>query len=201
MKHRWLMPALVAALVACLVGCNGQIGIAPAGEPAAQTPASQKPTQELTSEPTQEPKPSSEPEPNPDSKIVEKYGVGEPAEINEVTVTLTQVEESAGEGLYKPGDGDIFLLCHFNIENNSDEYLPISEALSFAAYVDDYITYSSSSATLSSPENGLYVVVDAGRKVRGVVGYEVNQDWNVLEIIYKTDVHSDEGLIFRVEKG
>ncbi len=192
MKKRWSTLVIALALVAGLAGCDTQEkSDAPsttdkvvATEQAVSTP---DPTQEPTPEPTEEAK--------------DGYGVGERAEAEGVAVTLREVEESSGSDFFKPEDGKVFLICHFDIENNTDEELAISSILSFNAYVDDYATSLSLSATVASSDTQLDGSVAAGKKLAGVVGYEVAQDWSELEVTFKPNVWNDKGLKFVAEKG
>ena len=56
--------------------------------------------------------------PKKDEKTV--FLVGETAELKNVQVTLKSVTESTGSAYNKPADGNVFVLCEFDIANNSD---------------------------------------------------------------------------------
>lgn len=127
------------------------------------------------------------------------YGVGERAELNDVAVTLTEVEESTGSQFFTPEDGKVFLLCHFDIENNSEEELAVSSILSFEAYVDDYTVSQSLSATTSSKAQQLDGSVAPGKKMAGVIGYEVDANWSALEITFTPDVWNGKDLTFTAQ--
>lgn len=192
MKKRWLTLAVALALVAGLSGCDTQEKPdAPSATDKSIATEQATPTPDLTQEPT--------PEPTEEAK--DGYGVGERAEAEGVAVTLTEVEESNGSDFFTPEDGKVFLICHFDIENNSDEELAISSILSFDAYVDDYATSLSLSATVASSDTQLDGSVAAGKKLAGVIGYEVAQDWSELEVTFKPNVWSGKGLKFVAEKG
>lgn len=168
----------------CLALCLGLCACAGNGEmPQGGTPSSQEPVQ--TAEPTPEAK--------------EGYAIGEQAEVKGVTVTLTQVEESTGSQFFEPEDGKVFLLCHFDIANGTEEDLAVSSMLSFSAYVDDYAASISLGALAASSESQLDGSVAAGKKLAGVVGYEVDKDWSKLEITFKPSVWSGKGLTFIAE--
>lgn len=188
MKRKWLTLALALALAVGLFGCDM--------EEKTDTPNATGGT-DATSQATPTPEPASEP--TPEAK--EGYGVGERAERGDVAVTLTEVEESAGGDFFTPEDGKVFLICHFDIENNSEEELSVSSILSFDAYVDDYSTSVSLSATASSSETQLDGSVAAGKKMAGVIGYEAPEDWSTLEVTFKPNVWSDKGITFVAEKG
>ncbi len=129
------------------------------------------------------------------------YGKGETAEIEGVKVTLLDVTENTGSEYLKPKEGNVFLLCEFEIDNQSSDEVAVSTALSFECYVDDVKTTLSISA-LSSKEDKeqLDGTVAAGKKMVGVVGYEVSEDWKDLSLSFKPDVLSTDKLIFETSK-
>lgn len=179
----------VGSSLLCLVLCLSLCACA-AGEKKVQddqTPTA--PVTEQTAEPTVEPTP----------EVKDSYGVGEAAELDGVTVTLTQVEESNGAQFFEPEEGKVYLLCHFDIANDSDEDLSISSLLNFDAYVDDYAVSMSLGATTSSAESQLDGTVAAGKKMAGVIGYEVDASWNELEITFQPDAWSGEDLTFTAQ--
>lgn len=124
------------------------------------------------------------------------FGVGDVAELKDIQVTLTSIEESSGSQFLTPDSGNTFLICHFNIENNSQSDIGVSSLLSFSAYVDDYATSLSLSAIASSAASQLDGSVAAGRKMAGVVGYEVPEDWAELEIHFTPNFWSRKDIIF-----
>lgn len=178
---RFRFVALCLALCLGLCACDGD-------REASQSPTSDQagntPTQEVTAtaEPTPEPK--------------TEYGVGERAELKDVAVTLTEVEESTGAQFFAPEEGKVFLLCHFDIDNGSDKDLAVSSMLSFDAYVDDYTVSQSLGAVMASDAGQLDGTVAAGKKMAGVIGYEVAADWSEVEITFTPDVWSGKGLTF-----
>lgn len=193
MKMNWTALVVTLALMAGLPGCA--IQEKPEGavttdrvEVTANAPEETKATEQATQAP----------EPTEEAK--DGYGLGEQAEAEGVAVTLTEVEESTGSDFFTPEDGKVFLICHFDIENNTDEDLTISSILSFDAYVDDYATSMSLSATVSSSEPQLDGSVAAGKKLAGVIGYEVAQDWSELEVTFNPSVWGKKTLKFIVEK-
>lgn len=192
MKKRWLTLAITLALVAGLCGCGAQ-----EKSDAPDTTDRDRVTEQATPAPD----PTQEPTPEPTEEAKDGYGVGERAEAEGVAVTLTEVEESGGSDFFTPEDGKVFLICHFDIENNSDKDLAISSILSFDAYVDDYATSMSLSATVAASGTQLDGSVVAGKKLAGVIGYEVPQEWSELEVTFKPNVWTGKGLKFVAEKG
>lgn len=127
------------------------------------------------------------------------FTVGDKVELNDVIVTLVSVSESTGSEYITPSDGNIFVICEFEIENNSTADIAVSSLLSFEAYFDDYTTQMSLSATVSSDVAQLDGTVAAGKKMRGVIGYEVAQGWNSLDIRFTPDFWTGKDIIFVYE--
>lgn len=146
---------------------------------------------------TSNPSISSSPVPT-DQPLV--FGIGEVAELKDIQVTLTNVEENNGSQFLAPASGNTFLICHFNIENNSQKDIGVSSLLSFSAYVDEYSTSLSLSAITSSDASQLDGSVAAGKKMAGVVGYEVPEDWSELEIRFTPDFWSGKDIVFSASK-
>ena len=117
---------------------------------------------------------------------------GETAELNGVKVTLAEVKESKGSEFVKPKDGHVFLLPTFEIENGSDKELNISSMMSFEAYVDGYATNLDISALTEKDGEQLDGKVAPGKKMKGVVGYDVPADYKELEIKFKADLLGKE---------
>nr|WP_162990827.1 DUF4352 domain-containing protein [Maliibacterium massiliense] len=107
--------------------------------------------------------------------------------------------ETAG-ALIKPEAGNVFLLCKLDIQNNSDRELAVSSMMSFACYVDD-TKVDISIPTLGSKgsEAQLDGSVAAGKKMSGVLGYEVPEGGK-REISFKPDPLKTQQLVFAAEK-
>lgn len=112
-----------------------------------------------------------------------EVNVGVPAEIDNVIVTLKNVIETSGSEFNKSAEGNVFAICEFEIENNSDHDVNVSSILSFEAYCDDYAENLSLAALAEKgSKNQLDGIVASGKKFSGVVGYEIPADWGKLEI-------------------
>ena len=125
------------------------------------------------------------------------FSVGDTAMLNDINVTLVGVFESTGSEYFKPADGKVFIQCEFNIENNSKEDLAVSSLMCFDTYCDDYACELSISAMVE--DNGkaqLDGTVAPGKKMNGVVGYEVPENWQELEIRFTPDIMSNKSIIF-----
>ena len=68
----------------------------------------------------------------------QKFKVGDSVELKDVVVKFIGVTENTGSQYNKPADGNVYILCEFEIINNSKEELAVSSMMSFKAYCDDY---------------------------------------------------------------
>lgn len=125
------------------------------------------------------------------------FNVGDTVKLDNVEVTFVGVTESKGSDFFKPADGKVFVLCEFEISNKSDAELSVSSMLSFEAYCDDYACELSISALADkSDKTQLDGTVAPGKKMKGVVGYEISSNWAELEIRYTPDILSNDKMVF-----
>lgn len=137
-------------------------------------------------------------EPTPQEKS--RFAVGEKAELKGVAATMVGVEESSGSRYNQPTDGNVFVICEFEIENDSKDQISISSVMSFDAYCDDYsLNYSLTSLLEKEGKGQLDGTVAPGKKMNGVIGYEVPADWKELEIHFTPSVWSGKDIIFYAE--
>ncbi len=130
-----------------------------------------------------------------------EFYVGETAELKDVSVTLVNVTESTGSQFNTPTDGNVFVLCEFEIANNSSKEINVSSILSFEAYCDDYTcTFSLAALLEKGNKNQLDGTVAAGKKFNGVIGYEVPANWNELEVRFTPDFWSGKDIVFVANK-
>ena len=158
-------------------------------EEAAENPA-EEPAEESApaAAPTEEPSPVEEPAEEPAAEPVEEkaeYGVGDTLTQNDITVTFLGVTETHGSAYNKPSEGNVYVLCEFEITNNKSTDLGVSSRMNFEVYCDDYSTSLSLGALIESGNKSqLDGTIAGGKKMKGVVGYEVPADWSQLEIHY-----------------
>lgn len=136
-------------------------------------------------------------------KVEEKteFSVGETADLKGVSTCLVRVSESTGSAYNKPTDGNVFLICEFEIANNSKEEIAVSSMMSFEAYCDDYTCTLSLSALMEKGDkNQLDGTVAPGKKFNGVIGYEVPENWKNLEIRFTPNFWSGKDIVFVVNK-
>ena len=180
-------PVLLIVVVAILViGIIGAIGGSPKAEKVGET-GTQAPAQSQAPVQSQAP-------------AQDKFQVGDVVSLNDVEVTLLNVTESSGGNYMTPEDGNVFILCEFEISNGSSKDIAVSSLLSFEAYVDDYTTSMSLTATISADKTQLDGTVAAGKKMNGAIGYEAPQDWKELEIRFTPDFWSGKDIIFTYSK-
>jgi len=125
------------------------------------------------------------------------FKLGDSVELDGVMIRFAALDKSNGSDFNKPADGNEFVLCEFEITNNSAEDISVSSMLSFEAYHDDYACDTSFSAMLEKGnKEQLDGTIAAGKKMMGVVGYEVPTDWEELEIHYTPSILSNSKIVF-----
>lgn len=125
------------------------------------------------------------------------FTVGEIVELKDVQVSLVNVTKSSGSDYNKPTEGNIFILCEFEIVNNSDKEITVSSMMSFEAYCDDYACTQSIAALMEKgTKNQLDGTVAPGKKMNGVIGYEIPADWSEFEIQFTPDFWSGKDIVF-----
>ena len=130
-----------------------------------------------------------------------EFAVGETAELNDVSVTLLNVTESAGSAFNTPTDGNVFVLCEFEIANHSKKDINVSSMMSFEAYCDNYTcNYSLSALLEKGNKNQLDGTVASGKNFNGVIGYEVPANWKELEIRFTPDFWNGKDIVFVASK-
>ena len=190
LKKRW--PILIAILVffvlAAIIGSSGD-GDGPK-KVEASTPAQ---SAEIT--PNQEAEPPSHKAGAAPTQNV--FYVGETAELEDVRVAFSSVTESTGSTYNTPARGNIFVLCEFEIANNSDKEINVSSMMSFEAYCDDYTcTFSLGALMEKGNKNQLDGTVAPGKKFNGVIGYEVPANCEKLEVLFTPDFWSGKDITF-----
>lgn len=129
----------------------------------------------------------------------EFFKIGEIAETKQVKATITQMEKSQGTEFNKPSAGHEFVLLHMTIENVSDQEVNVSSMLNFDAYVDDSAINENLGAQISKEgTNTMDGTIAAGKKLTGVLAYEVPQGWKKLEIHYRPNL-SDTTIKWLIE--
>lgn len=131
------------------------------------------------------------------------YGVGEKAEGDDVTATLINVMQSSGNSYYKPESGKEFLILEFTIENHTKEDIVLSTALCFSMQCDGEYCVIDTEALATAMFAGKYQLdcaVEPGKKVTGVVGYQVQKNWKKFTIKFSPEIYFGDKLTFGVER-
>lgn len=132
-----------------------------------------------------------------------EFYLGETAEQKGIQITLASVTESQGGEYVKPDDGNIFLIFEFEIVNNSEKDINISSIMNFEAYCDDY-SLNQDIIGLQAPEvegkNQLDGSVAAGKKMNGIIAYQVPSGYKAMEINVSPDFWSSKDIKFIYSK-
>ena len=132
-----------------------------------------------------------------------EFAVGETVELNDIQVKLVSATESAGSEFVAPDSGNVFLLLEFEIVNNSDSDINISSIANFEAYCDDY-SLNQDLVGLQAPEaegkNQLDGSVAKGKKMNGVIAYQVPSDYKKFEVNVAPDFWSSKDIKFVITK-
>lgn len=113
------------------------------------------------------------------------------------------ITESAGGEYTTPDEGNEFLILEFEIANNSSKDISISSVMNFEAYCDDY-SLTQDLVGLQAPEasgkNQLDGSVAAGKKMNGVIAYQVPTTFSKFEVSVAPDFWSSKDIQFVYSK-
>ncbi len=95
------------------------------------------------------------------------------------------------------------MICDFEIDNDSERDINISSVMNFEAYCDDY-SLNQDIMGLQAPEaegkSQLDGSVAAGKKMNGVIAYQVPSDYKTMEINVAPDFWSSKNIKFVYSK-
>lgn len=135
-----------------------------------------------------------------DTATDKTFGVGERVEMNNIYVTLNSVTESSGGNYSTPAEGNVFVICELTIENESSGDLAVSSLMSFGAYADDYTVEYSLAGMLGSDKQQLDGTIASGKKMNGIIAFEVPADWSELELHFTPSLYSSRDFVFTYSK-
>ena len=124
--------------------------------------------------------------------------IGDTITISGVSFKLENAYESEGNSLFTPSDGNTYLVCSFDIANNSKKDFVLSTLLCFEAYVDDYSVNQTFFS--GNSDKTLDGTVAVGKKISGSIAYEVPSDWAVFELSVTPDIISGKKANFKIAK-
>lgn len=182
-KHYWLIAIIAIIILACIIAAGDS------DEPQkVDSPNKNGASQNINQN-------SGDKDQNNNKNTV--FFAGDTAQLKNILVTFINVSESTGSAYNKPAEGNVFVICEFEITNNSKEEITVSSIMNFDAYCDDYACSLSLSAMIDNDDkNQLDGTVAAGKKLRGIIGYEVPAEWKELEVRYTPDIWSEKEIIF-----
>lgn len=186
-KAKWIVLVIVVIVIIAAVAGGGD------ESPEAKTGGSDTQQNQQQEQQAQTPE-----EQKPEEKS--SYSIGETATSNDVSVTLVNVSENTGTEFFTPDAGNVFILCEFEIANNSGKDVNVSSMLSFEAYVDDYTTTLDLSALSSTNKTQLDGTIASGKKMNGVVGYQAKAGWSTVEIKFTPDFWNGKDMTFIYSK-
>ena len=132
-----------------------------------------------------------------------EFTVGDTVNLNDVEITLVNTVESSGNEYLTPDEGNEFLILEFEIANNSSKDINISSVANFEAYCDDY-SLNQDILGLQAPEvegkNQLDGSVAAGKKMNGVIAYQVPTGFQKFEINVSPSFWSAKDIHFVINR-
>ncbi len=112
-----------------------------------------------------------------------KYNFSGNVDADGVLTSWTSMEVTRNYNNHIPKDGNVFVLCEVEIENNSSNYISFSNSSCVTAFFDNYLTNQCSSqiieSTLSLPEQ---CSIPTGKKIKGYIAFEVQENWQKVEL-------------------
>lgn len=127
------------------------------------------------------------------------FTVGDTVALKDVHVTFNDFKLSSSLSGNYPEDGNTFAVCEFIIDNQSNIDIAVSSLVSFSAYADDYAASLSIPAMVFSGKKQLDGAISAGKKMQGVVAYEIPEEWETFQINY-TCIIGSKPIEFVVKK-
>lgn len=131
------------------------------------------------------------------------FGVGDTADFDGVQIKVSSAVLSRGSKFATPDDGKLYLGVIVDITNNASKDINISSIANFEAYCDDY-TVDQQIMAYQSPEwDGITQLdgkVAAGKRMNGVIAYEVPEDFSKFELSISPDFWSSKKVKFDFTK-
>lgn len=128
------------------------------------------------------------------------FSIGDTAELNGVRVTLSKAVFSNGEQYDEPESGHYYLGLKFKIKNNSSEEVNVSSIASFDAYYDSEAVNETGSSIPELKGKSLDGTLAPGKKITGVMVYEVPKKFKKFEIRYTPDELNGKDIIYRFSR-
>ena len=128
------------------------------------------------------------------------FTIGDMADFDGIKVKLSSAILSNGDGNYiKPDSGKKFLCLIFDMTNDSKTDINVSSLASFEAYCDDYSLNIDIMGQQSKEVDGLDSLdgtVAAGKRMNGVICYQVPEGFKKFDITFKPSFWGDKKVTF-----
>lgn len=134
--------------------------------------------------------------------IKDAYSVGDIIELNGIQVSLTDVIPSVGGDLASPSEGNIFLICEFDITNNSGAAIAINSLTDIEAYCDDYsITEDLTGLLVPEAESkaSLDGTIENGQTLNGIIVYQIPETYTSVELRLDKAELSTSDIVFIID--
>lgn len=125
------------------------------------------------------------------------FHVGDVLETKKVKLSYISCGEYTDDNMFvEPGEGKKFVYFEFEFENASDADITVG-SYDFKCYADGYSTTQS----LVTADNAMTSIttLSPGRKVSGIIVFEVAEDVSEIEIEYETSYWTQKKAIFVYE--
>jgi len=120
--------------------------------------------------------------------------VGDTYADKKVKINYLKSDEYVSDNIFlQPAEGMKYIYIELEMENISDSDQSIS-VFSFECYADGKHCES-----YYGMDNGLSGTISSGRKLKGVVAFEVPKDAEVIEIEYEDNIWTQKKIVFSVE--
>lgn len=111
------------------------------------------------------------------------YSVGDTATAKSYKMTIESLNVVESDNQFaQPDKGNEFIEIVLLIENILGNELNVSSLMNFDAYVDGFAINEDLSAQVASGKDTMNGTLASGKKLKGVLCYQVPEDWNELEI-------------------
>ena len=132
------------------------------------------------------------------------YALGDTATLNDISIQVTDYEESKGDEWASPQEGNVFVFVNLAITNQAEKDITVSSMASFESYCNeiklDYSVNAFTALAANTDRQQMDGSIAPGSSLSGYLCLEVPTDWMNLEIHYTDQVWKDEGVVFKISK-
>ncbi|MGN0404608.1 MAG: DUF4352 domain-containing protein [Bariatricus sp.] len=132
------------------------------------------------------------------------YALGDTATLNDISIQVTDYEESKGDEWASPQEGNVFVFVNLTISNQTEKDITVSSMASFESYCNevklDYSVNAFTALATNTDRQQMDGSIAPGSSLNGYLCLEVPTDWQDLEIHYTDQIWKDEGVVFKISK-